>query len=208
MITCRVNPPHVRDFIVASPDGELAGNGLPSRWVIRRLGVVVAILVVVVDVLYVRYIVFVQDATSDQPWRVPFVASYLAAIAICALLSATLPAGSWRLALIGAATAGLLVLGFFGLFSIGLPLFVMGLVAVGILVGQITRAQSRRAAAGASIAGILAAVVVLMAGFEITARIIACPPGAVSGGGSGGGFLTGSYSYTCQNGRAIVNFGQ
>jgi hypothetical protein len=208
LITCRVNPPHVRDFIVAPPDGELARNGLPSRWVIRRLGVVVAILVVVVDVLYVRYIVFVQGATSDQPWRVPFVASYLAAIAICALLSATLPAGSWRLALIGAATAGLLVLGFFGLFSIGLPLFLMGLVAVGILVGQITRAQSRRAAAGVSIAGILAAVVVLMAGFEITARIIACPPGAVSGGGSGGGFLTGSYSYTCQNGRAIVNFGQ
>jgi hypothetical protein len=46
------------------------------------------------------------------------------------------PAGSWRLALIGAAIAGLLVLGFFGLFSIGLPLFLMGLVAVGIVVGQ------------------------------------------------------------------------
>jgi hypothetical protein len=170
--------------------------------------VVVAILVIVVDVLYVRYIVFVQGATSDQPWRVPFVASYLAAIAICALVSATLPAGNWRLALIGAATAGLLVLGFFGLFSIGLPLFVMGLVAVGVLVVQITRAQSRRAAAGVSIAGMLAAVVVLMAGVEITARIIACPPGAVSGSGSGGWFLTGGYSYTCQNGRATVNFGQ
>jgi hypothetical protein len=25
------HPPHVRDFIVAPPDGELAGNGLPSR---------------------------------------------------------------------------------------------------------------------------------------------------------------------------------
>lgn len=169
---------------------------------------VVAILVVVVDVLYVRYIVFVQGATSDQPWRVPFVASYLAAIAICALLSATLPAGSWRLAFIGAATAGLLVLGFFGLFSIGLPLFLMGLVAVGILVGSdhaspITPRGGRRVDHG-----ILAAVVVLMAGFEITARIIACPHGAVSGGGSGSGFLTGSYSYTCENGRAIVNFGQ
>jgi hypothetical protein len=173
----------------------------------RRLGLIVAILVVVVDALYVRYVVFVQGASSDQPWRVPFVASYLLAIATCALLASTLPGRAWRLAFLAASSAGLLVLGFFALFSIGLPLFVMGLVAGAVLVGQISQAPSPRAAVGVSIAGILAAIVVLMAGFEITARIIACPPGAVSGGGSGGGFLSGSYSYTCQNGRAIVTSG-
>ncbi len=50
-----------------------------------------------------------------------------------------------------------------------------------------------------SIAGGIVAVVGLLAGFAVTERIIACPPGAVSGGGSGG-LLAGSYSYTCRGG--------
>lgn len=172
----------------------------------RRLGLIVAIVVATVDLLYIWYIRFVQGGTSDQPWRVPFVASYLGVMAICALLSATLPAGSWRVGLLAASAGGLLLLGFFGLFSIGLPLLVMGLLAAAALIRALQSAKRRRLAAGASIAGALAAVTVLFAGFEITARIIACPPGAVSGGGSG--FLTGSYSYTCQNGRAIVTYGR
>ena len=78
----------------------------------------------------------------------------------------------------------------------------MGLVSIAALVSAIRGATNRRLATGASIAGALSAVLIMLAGFAITDRIIACRPGVVSGGGTG--FLTSSYSYTCQNGRAIV----
>jgi hypothetical protein len=171
----------------------------------RRVGLIVATVVATLDVVYIGFIAFVQGGTSDQPWRVPFVASYLGVLALCAILSATVSQESWRLAFAGASAGGLLVLGFLALFSIGLPLVVMGLVTAVALVRVITSASRRGIAAGASIAGVLASVLVLFAGIWITERIIACPPRAVSGSGSG--FLSGSYSYTCQNGRAIVRYG-
>jgi hypothetical protein len=172
----------------------------------RLLGVIVALLVVTVDLLYVWYIEFVQSALSDQPWRVPFVASYLGALAICALLSAVVSGGSWRVVLAGAAASGLLVLGFLGMFSIGLPLFVMGLLTTGALVMAVKSAVRPGLAAGAPVVGALVAVIVLVAGLGISERVIACSPGLVSGGGTT--FLSGSYSYTCQNGRAIVTWGK
>jgi len=71
-------------------------------------------------------------------------------------------------------------------------------------VRAIRGSTNRRLATGASIAAALTAVLIMLAGFAITDRIIACRPGVVSGGGTG--FLTSSYSYTCQNGRAIVTW--
>jgi hypothetical protein len=172
----------------------------------RRLGLIVAIVVATVDVVYLWYIGFVQSGASELPWRVPFVASYLGVVAVCAILSAMVLARTWQMTLLGASAGGLVVLGFFALFSIGLPLFVMGLLVVATLVRAITNGSRRGASAVVASAGALTAVVVLLTGFEITGRIIACPPGVVSGGG-GAGFLTGPYSYTCQNGRAIVTYG-
>jgi hypothetical protein len=171
----------------------------------RPLGLIVAIVVAIVDVLYVWYIGFVQVGTSDEPWRVPFVAAYLGVVALCALLSTIVPAGAWRVALLGASSSGLLVLGFLALFSIGLPLVIMGLLMGAVLVRTIKSANRGGFSAGTSVVGALTALLVLLAGLWITERIIACPPGAVSG--SGTGFLSGSYSYTCQNGRATVTYG-
>jgi hypothetical protein len=170
----------------------------------RRVGLIVAIVVAVVDVLFIWFVGFVQGATSDMPWVVPFVASYLGLLAVCALLSATGPPSAWRIALLGASAGGLVVLGFLALFSIGLLLFVMCLVSIGGLVMAIRGATNRGFATGASIAGALLAVLIMVAGFAISDRIIACRPGVDSGGGTG--FLTSSYSYTCQNGRAIVTW--
>jgi hypothetical protein len=173
----------------------------------RRVGFIVAILVATVDILYVWYVRFVQSGTSDLPWRVPFVASYLAAMAICAVLSVTVSLQAWRMALLAASAGGLLLLGFFAMFSIGLPLLLLGLFAIAVLINAVKGSTRRGLAIGSSIAGAIAAVLVLLVGFEITERIIACPPGVISGGG-GAGFLTGPYSYTCQNGRAIITYGQ
>jgi len=170
-----------------------------------RLGLIVAILVAVVDILYIA-IIHGQPA-SDLPWRVPFVAAYLAAIAVCAALSTRVRSRRWQAGLLATSAAGLLLLGFFGLFSIGLPLVVAGLLAIAGLASVIGGSARRGVMVASSLAGGLVAVVVLLAGFEVTERIITCPPGVVSGGG-GSGFLTGSYSYTCQGGRAIVTYGR
>jgi hypothetical protein len=83
----------------------------------RPLGLIVAIVVATVDIFYVWYVAFVQSGTSDQPLRVPFVAAYLGVLAI------------------------------FALFSIGLPLVVMGLLAVTALVRVIQNASRRGRAA-------------------------------------------------------------
>jgi hypothetical protein len=170
----------------------------------RRVGLIVAIVVAVVDALYIWFVGFVQGATSDMPWVLPFVAPYLGLLAVCALLSATGSSSSWRIALLGASAGGLVVLGFLALFSVGLPLLVVGLVSIAALVRAIRGATKPRLATGASIAGALIAILVMLAGSEITDRVIACRPGVVSGGGTG--FLTDSYSYTCQNGRTIVTW--
>lgn len=51
----------------------------------RRLGLIVAILVAAVDILYLA--VVRGQGVSDQPWVTRFVAAYLAALAICAALA-------------------------------------------------------------------------------------------------------------------------
>jgi hypothetical protein len=50
------------------------------------------------------------------------------------------------------------------------------------------------------VAAALVAVAVLIAGFEVTERVIVCPESGTVGGG-GSGFVTGSYHYQCVNGR-------
>jgi hypothetical protein len=189
--------------MIANYRNEIA---LRSGRIMRRLGLVVAIVVAVVDILYLWYIRFKQGGPpSDLPLRVPFIAAYLALMGICATLS-TMATGKWRTALLGACASGLLLLGFLAMFSIGLPLVVAGLLAIAGLTRTINESAPRRMAAATSMAGALAAVVLLLVGFEVTERIIDCPPGVVSGGG-GAGFLTGAYSYTCQNGRAVITNG-
>ncbi len=100
-----------------------------------RLGLIVAILVAAVDILYLA--VVRGQGVSDQPWVAPFVAAYLAALAICAALAAAVPSGRWQAGLLGTSAAGLLLLGFFALFSIGLPLVAAGLLAIFGLVRQL-----------------------------------------------------------------------
>lgn len=166
-----------------------------------RIGTIVAILVVAVNIVYVA--IAGGQGASDQPLRVPFVAGYLVTLAVCAAIAAGTPSNRWRAGLLGASAAGLVLLGLFAIFSIGLPLLVAGLLAVAGLVRLIGLTSQPRSLLARSLAGGVIAVVLLFGGFAITERIIACPPGAVSG--EGGGLFT-SYSYTCQNGHATVTY--
>ena len=137
---------------------------------------------------------------------VAFVASYL--VALAALLAASLRR-RWsvvvRLSLRAAAAGGLLVLGVLAIFSIGLPLLIAGAMATGATVrtlrGPFLTASSLSAVAAAAVA-----VVVLVAGFEVTERMIVCPAhGSSSGGGTG--LVTGPYYYDCVNGQLTFHSG-
>src|SRR5207244_10968843 len=114
-------------------------------------------------------------------------------------------AARWRPLLLGASASGLLLLGYFGIFSIGLPLLVAGAFALVSLVGTLSLeggppARSGKAAAtGIAAVGAVTAVVVLLAGFSGAERALRCPASG-SGGGSGAGVVGGSYRYSCANG--------
>ncbi|TMF30039.1 MAG: hypothetical protein E6I25_04435 [Chloroflexi bacterium] len=171
----------------------------------RRLGVAAALIAGTVDVLYLGY-VSSQGAGDPQFLRVPLVALFIAVMAICAALSARQSAARWRPLLLGASAAGLLLLGYFAIFSIGLPLLVAGAFALVSLVGTLSldggppAGSSKAAAAGMAAAGAVLAVVVLLAGFSLAERAIRCPAS-----GSGPGLLGGSYEYSCNNGTLTIS---
>jgi hypothetical protein len=171
----------------------------------RWAGVVTAIIAATVDVLYLG-VITTQGAGDPEFLRVPFVAAFIALMAICAALSARASAARWQPLLLGVSAAGLLLLGYFAIFSIGLPLLVAGLVASGGLVNSLSHVwlsgerSGKTAAGGMAAGGAVIAVVLLLGGFSLTELAIRCPAnGTMSGGGSG--FLGGSYQYSCDNGK-------
>lgn len=148
-----------------------------------------------------------QGSAPLDIYTVFFVAGYLLAIGILlmiSLLRASRPA--WRMPLRAAAAGGLLVLGVVAIFSIGLPLVIAGAMATGATVRTL-RGPFVNASSLVAVAGAVIAVVVLVAGFELTERLIVCPAqGSASGGGTG--FVTGAYHYECVNGQLAFHSGR
>jgi hypothetical protein len=164
------------------------------------------ILVLSTDAAYL--LVIRAQNTQDSPIQsiVPFIAAYL--VVIAALLGTSLlrrlnPA--LRMPLCTAAAGALLVLGVLSLFSIGLPLIVAGVMATGATVRTL-RGPLMTSSSLWSVAAAMIAVVVLIAGFEVTERMIVCPAHGSSGGG-GTGFVTGPYYYDCVDGRLSFHSG-
>jgi hypothetical protein len=160
-----------------------------------------AIALVVADLIAYRALLGAQGGSApDSAAVVPFVGGYM--LLMAALLGISLIANprvvTLRPAILAAAAAGLMLLGFFALFSIGLPLFIAGILsavaAIRSLGGRI-----RKNPVLSEVAGALIALIVLLGGFEVTQRIIVCPPTGEMGGSSSG-FLTGPYHYRCVDG--------
>jgi hypothetical protein len=166
-----------------------------------------AVITAAVDVLYLG-IVTSQRGGDPEFIRIPFVATFIALMAICCALSVRAPAARWRPLLLGVAAAGLLLLGFFAMFSIGALLAVAGVLALLALIRTLGSASARgtsaRAAAATAAGGAIAAVVVLLAGFVVADYAIRCPSSGQEGG-SGTTLLGASYSYSCDNGKLTVS---
>jgi hypothetical protein len=168
-----------------------------------------AIALVLADVIAYQVLIRGQGASSPvSAATIPFVTSFMLLMAL--LLSLSLLRRprlvALRPALRAAPAAGLLVLGFFALFSIGLPIFLAGILATIAAVLAIVDPHSKNAVPSGVAAAVIA-VVVLVAGFVVTQRIILCPPTG-SMGGSGSGFLTGAYHYECVDGTLTWHSGE
>jgi len=174
-----------------------------ERTSVRVISLVAFTIVVAVDGLYIGLIN--GQGPSAQPYIPRFVGAYLAVMAAL-IVVALLPRPEIvpiRAPLRAAAAAGLLVLGIFAAFSIGLPL-----VVAGILTGfALSRTQREPRRGVARVSGLVAApltVAILIAGLDVTQRLIVCPDsGQVGGGGSA--LLSGSYQYECNNGHLTVH---
>jgi hypothetical protein len=140
-----------------------------------------------------------QPAGSFDVWTVPFLEAYV--LLLAALLATSLMPvrrRAWQMPLRAAAAGGLLVLGILAIASIGLPLIIAGAMATGATVCTL-RGPLFTLSALSGVAAAFLSVAVLVAGFEVTERLIACPSsGTVTGGGNG--FVTGPYHYECIDG--------
>jgi hypothetical protein len=169
-----------------------------ERLGVRVPSVVAFAAVLAVDVLYV---VLIRSQGGPPEGYLPFfVAGYLALMA--ALIAIALvprpEVAAIRVPLRAASAAGLLVLGFLAAFSIGTPILIAGFLVV-VALAQTQGLRGSKVAVWSGVVAAMLAVAVLIAGFEITNRLIVCPEtGTTSGGGSG--LVTGPYHYECVEG--------
>jgi hypothetical protein len=159
-----------------------------------------AIVLVLADLVAYGVIIRTQGEPQPDAFTVPFVAAYLALMALALWMSLLDRAFlvKVRPALRATAAAGLLLLGIFAAFSIGLPIFAAGVLAAVVAIRALAGPRLRNAVLS-EVAAAVIAVIVLVGGFGLTQRLILCPPSGTIGG-SGSGFLTGGYHYQCING--------
>jgi len=159
-----------------------------------------AIVLVLADLVVYGLLIRGQGEPQPDAFTVPFVAAYLSLMALAlwlSLLDRPILA-SLRPALRATAAAGLLPMGIIAAMSIGLPIFAAGVLAAIAAVRALAGPRLRTAVLS-EVAAAVIAVMVLVGGFELTQRLILCPPSGTIGG-SGSGFLTGGYHYQCVNG--------
>lgn len=119
------------------------------------------------DVAYVGLIIS-QGATPPQPGIVPFVFGYIAAIAAASLVGmrfARIGRTSLARAVFLSAAAGSGALGFIGIFSIGLPLFITA--ALLVVAAQMLPVAPRTNWWLWPASGAIIAIVVLIVGFVV-----------------------------------------
>jgi hypothetical protein len=159
-----------------------------------------AMILVLADLVVYGLLISGQGKPQPDAFTVPFFAGYLTLMALALWMSLLDPPSlvTLRPALRAGAAAGLIPLGILGAMSIGLPIFAAGVLAAIAAVRALAGPRLRNAVLS-EIAAAVIAVTVLVGGFELTQRLILCPPsGNISVSGSG--FVTGGYHYQCVNG--------
>jgi hypothetical protein len=130
----------------------------------RVLSAIAFVAVTVIDALYLG-IVSSQGGTPPSRYVVPFIASYLAAIALMLLVSLLSPAGI-KAAFRGAAAGGLLVFGALSALTIGAVVMIAALLSVGAAILTVARVPGRFTLP-AAVVGAVVAVVILLTGLQL-----------------------------------------
>lgn len=170
----------------------------------RASRVLVAVAIVAIAAIVVLYIALIRSQGEQDPVSalvVPFISAYLVVMAIL-LAASLLVRPAIRPGLRGAASAGLLVLGWLAAFSIGVAV----LIAAGLAIAATVLAINERPGAGSTVSAAGAgavAVVVLIAGFEFAWQHPVCPPNGEVGGSIPSLIGHGS-SYECNGGVLTV----
>ena len=172
---------------------------------VRRLAAVGAGLAGLVCLLYL-VVVSGQPGDGAISLRVPFVAAFIAAMALAAAAAAGKRADRFAPLLLGLSAAGLLAMGVIAIFSIGVALLV---AAIPILVAAVLAVQRSHELAGVVqlVGGLALALAVFVVGIRVTEVPVACPPSGYESG-SGPGLFSGPYHWTCVNGRLTVAPGE
>jgi hypothetical protein len=182
----------------------LEGEGRTTRVLVA----VPIVVVIVMDALYVAIIVNQSSQGTRPPdvFTFPFIVTYLAVIAVLLMVSLIPRRGAGVRSVLRASSAGgLLVLGVLAMFSIGLPLVIAGAMGSAATARMLLGRRGRLSALS-TVVGATIAVAILIAGFEVTQRLIVCPAHGSSGGG-GSGFVTGPYQYECVEGKLSFRSG-
>jgi hypothetical protein len=154
---------------------------------------------VAIDVLYLA-IIHSQGGGGPGPadvLTVPFIASYIALMAILLLGSLVSPVSA-KPVLRAAASAGLLVLAVLAAFSIGVLILVFAALAIVASIQALVVRHTPRVLGAAVFAAILS-VALLVTGLQISWQYLVCPSHGQIGGTTAGFF--GQLSYECDNGR-------
>ncbi len=168
----------------------------------RVLVAVAVVITFAVVALYVSVIRGQSGPATPDVLTVPFLAAYQVLMALLLLASLLVPPAV-RPALRAAAAAGLLVLGWLGAMSIGIPLLLAAGLAMGSTVLAIDARPGRRILISVAFAAVVA-IALLVAGFEFSWHYLVCPPTGESGGTTAS-FLGHASSYDCNNGVLTVH---
>ena len=175
---------------------------MEQTWTRALVGAATAGLVAI-DGLYLAIIHFQGEGEPGPPdvLTVPFVATYIAVMAVLLGASLLSPASA-KPALRAAASSGLVVLGVLAAFSIGVLILVVAGLAIATTVAALRTSGKPLVLVTSGVAS-LVAVVVLLGGFQVAWHYLVCPPTGSMGGTTAGFF--GQVSYECNNGRLTTH---
>ncbi len=124
-----------------------------------RLAVAAGIGVLIVDVLYLQLVLFGQGTPPAFPGRVAFVAAWIFVFGACAIVGGVTHRRRLRAVLLGAASAGLLIMGIVGAFSVGIPLLLATMVVAGAasVAAEVAGIGMMRRTVGLFVLGVAAA---------------------------------------------------
>ena len=167
----------------------------------RTVTALAVIALVAIDAVYL-VIIRQQGTDPSEPLVVPFVAAYIALMGALLIASLVTPP-AWAPALRGGASAGLLVLGALSAFSIGLGVLLAASLAVAATVLALIARPSVRSAVSTVLSAV-AAVALLVVGFQVAWSYLVCPANG-EGGGSTPSFFGQGSAYECNGGVLTVH---